>query len=135
MVNEYQWVSDIRLSISSYLKRKIPQEFPKANVTNKSKDLSEPTFPTVYFHALPWTEIGQDLEAQTINGINMSYQIDVITNTSQEDADKIMTFVMGLFKRLRFELYSFPSFESNGNGDIYRTTARVRRVFGADDTL
>ena len=84
MDNEYQWVSDFKVKIASYLKMKIPQSHPKAYVTDKSKDLSDPTFPTVYFHAMPFTETGQDLEARSVNGITASYQVDVITNKSQE---------------------------------------------------
>ena len=52
MDNEYQWVSDFKVKIASYLKMKIPQSHPKTYVTDKSKDLSDPTFPTVYFHAM-----------------------------------------------------------------------------------
>ena len=83
-VNEYQWVSDFKVKIASYLKMKIPQSHPKAYVTDKSKDLSDPTFPTVYFHAMPFTETGQDLEARSVNGITASYQVDVITNKSRK---------------------------------------------------
>ena len=38
MDNEYQWVSDFKVKIASYLKMKIPQSHPKAYVTDKSKD-------------------------------------------------------------------------------------------------
>ena len=34
-VNEYQWVSDFKVKIASYLKMKIPQSHPKAYVTDK----------------------------------------------------------------------------------------------------
>ena len=67
--NEYQWVSDFKVKIASYLKMKIRQSHPKAYVTDKSKDLSDPTFPTVYFHAMPFAETGQDLEGRSVNGI------------------------------------------------------------------
>ena len=122
-VNEYQWVSDFKVKIASYLKMKIPQSHPKAYVTDKSKDLSDPTFPTVYFHAMPFTETGQDLEARS-----------VITNKSQEEAEAIMATVAGLFKRLRFQITSMPEF-NNTSQDTYRSTARFRRTVGADDTL
>ena len=130
-VNEYQWVSDFKVKIASYLKMKIPQSHPKAYVTDKSKDLSEPTFPTVYFHAMPFTETGQDLEGRSITA---SYQVDVITNKSQEEAEAIMATVAGLFKRLRFQITSMPEF-SNTSQDTYRSTARFRRSVDADDIL
>lgn len=133
-VNEYQWVSDFKVKIASYLKTKIPQSHPKAYVTDKSKDLSEPTFPTVYFHAMPFTETGQDLEGRSINGITASYQVDVITNKSQEEAEAIMATVAGLFKRLRFQITSMPEF-SNTSQKTYRSTARFRRNVDADDIL
>ena len=133
MDNEYQWVSDFKVKIASYLKTKIPQKHPKAYVTDKSKDLSKPTFPTVYFHAMPFTENGKDLEAQSINGITASYQVDVITNTSQEDAEAIMSTVAGLFKRLRFQITSMPEF--NNSEKTYRSTARFRRYVDANDIL
>ena len=132
--NEYQWVSDFKVKIASYLKMKIPQSHPKAYVTDKSKDLSEPTFPTVYFHAMPFTETGQDLEARSVNGITASYQVDVITNKSQEEAEAIMATVAGLFKRLRFQITSMPEF-NNTSHDTYRSTARFKRNVDADDIL
>lgn len=134
MDNEYQWVSDFKIKIASYLKTKIPESHPKAYVTDKSKDLSKPTFPTVYFHAMPFTETGQDLEGRSINGITSSYQVDVITNTSQEDAEAIMATVAGLFKRLRFQITYMPEF-NNTSQDTYRSTARFRRNVDADDIL
>lgn len=134
MANEYQWVSDFKIKIASYLKMKITQSHPKAYVTDKSKDLSKPTFPTVYFHAMPFTENGKDLEAQSINGITASYQVDVITNTSQEDAERIMSTVVDLFKRLRFSATSMPEF-NNTSEETYRSTARFRRYVDANDIL
>lgn len=133
-VNEYQWVSDFKTKIASYLKQKIPQEHPKAQVTDRSKDLSQPIFPTVYYHAMPFTETAKDLEGRSISGITASYQVDVITNTSQEDAEIIMGTVVGLFKRLRFDVVSFPEF-NNTSDKTFRSTARFRRAVDADDIL
>lgn len=134
MDNEYQWISDFKRNIGSYLKLKVKQAHPKAYVTDKSKDLSEPSFPTVYYHALPFTEQGGDIEGKSINGISASYQVDVITNTSQEDSESIMATVVGLFKNMHFQVTSMPEF-NNTSEDTYRSTARFKRVVGADDTL
>lgn len=134
MDNEYQWVSDFKKKIGSYLKLKVKQAHPGAYVTDKSKDLSEPSFPTVYYHALPFTEHGGDIEGKSINGISASYQVDVITNTSQEDSESIMATVVGLFKNMHFQVTSMPEF-NNTSEDTYRSTARFKRVVGADDTL
>ena len=56
-VNEYQWVSDFKVKIASYLKMKIPQSHPKAYVTDKSKDLSDSTFRVLSCYAIyrDWT--------------------------------------------------------------------------------
>lgn len=135
MDNEYQWVSDFKVKIASYLKMKIPQSHPGTYVTDKSKDLSKPSFPTVYFKIISLKEIGEDLDAQSINGIDVTYEVSAITNTSQEDAERIMGTVTSLFKKLGKTNITYGPQLNNDSEETYRSTAKYRMVVGADDTL
>ena len=64
----------------------------------------------------------------------MSKKVAVLLAKGFEEAEAIMATVAGLFKRLRFQITSMPEF-SNTSQKTYRSTARFRRIVGADDTL
>ena len=90
-------------------------------------------FPFVYFNALPASEQGRDLQGTSVNGALFTFQIDVYSNKTQNEARKVMSEVTKVMKTMGFEINSMPSFEDTK--DVHRMTARFRRMFGADDTL
>ena len=102
-------------------------------VTNEESRLSGTIFPTIYVHELAGVEQGKDLDGQSINAVLETFQIDCITNTKQSDAKQIMRVVADVMKELRFEIVSMPEFKSQDN--VYRSTARFRRVIGRNDRI
>ena len=102
-------------------------------ITNLKSRLTGTIFPTIYVHEMRGTEIGETIDGQTMNGINSTYQVDVIVNTQQSDAKKILAIVASVFKRMRFEVISMPEFDSEEK--IYRSTARFSRLIAANDRL
>ena len=102
-------------------------------ITNLKSRLAGTIFPTIYVHEMGGTEKGQTIDGQTINAVAATYQVDVIVNTQQSDAKKILAIVASVFKRMRFEVISMPEFDSEEN--IYRSTARFRRLIAANDRL
>lgn len=102
-------------------------------ITNLKSRLTGTIFPTIYVHEMSGTEKGQTIDGQTINAVADTYQVDVIVNTQQSDAKKILAIVASVFKRMRFEVISMPEFDSEEK--IYRSTARFRRLIAANDRL
>ena len=102
-------------------------------ITNLKSRLTGTIFPTIYVHEMSGTEKGQTIDGQSINAVTATYQVDVIVNTQQSDAKKILAIVANVFKRMRFEVISMPEFDSEEK--IYRSTARFRRLIAANDRL
>ena len=102
-------------------------------ITNLKSRLTGTIFPTIYVHEMSGTEKGKTIYGQTINAVTSTYQVDVIVNTQQSDAKKILAIVASVFKRMRFEVISMPEFDSEEK--IYRSTARFSRLIAANDRL
>lgn len=136
-MEDNQWVFDLETTIFSIVKAKamgkLKARYPNINITDSSKSTSKATFPTVYIHELPGVEYGADLGGRDINAVLETIQVDVTTNTNQRDAKIVMSGVAGIFKEMRFESTAMPEFD--GSDGTYRSTARFRRVIGANDAL
>ena len=129
MISVNQWAYDLEKKIFSIVKsrayEKLKSKYPSVYITDIEKNTSKAVFPTVYIHELPGVEKASDLEGFSINA--------VITNTSQNDANKVMAIVADEFKRLCFKVTAMPEFD--GTGETYRSTMRVRRIISANDIL
>lgn len=137
MASENSWAYGIETTIYSIIKNKayleIQKKYHNLLFTDKGQSDSPPAFPTVYIHMLAPTEQGQTLDGQTINGLLVTVQVDVTTNTSGSDARWVMSKVAEAFKELRFEAKPMP--ELTYLDKLYRITARFRRAIGANDRL
>lgn len=137
MISVNQWAYDLEKKIFSIVKSRtyenLKTKYPNIYITDIKKNTSKAVFPTVYIHELPGVEKASDLEGFSINAVQETFQIDVITNTSQNDADKVMAIVADEFKRLCFKVTAMPEFD--GTGETYRSTMRVRRIISANDIL
>ena len=131
------WAFDLENTIFTILKTKgkaeFVSDFPNIRFTTNNQSMDDAVFPTVYMHELAGTEY-TDLEGTAINAVMETIQVDVMTNTSQTDAKAVMAAVVDIFKQMRFQITAMPEIGS-GTDTTYRTTARFRRVIGANDTL
>ncbi len=129
------WVFDLETKIYSRVKvnalKKLKDKYPKINFTTSDRNQGDPIYPTVYIHELPANEIGKDITGDAINGVSYTMQVEVIADTSQEETKEIMKVIMLEFKKLKFNINVFPSFE-NGN-TYYRSVSRCQRIFGCND--
>lgn len=137
MISVNQWAYDLEKKIFSIVKSRtyenLKTKYPNVYITDIEKNTSKAVFPTVYIHELPGVEKASDLEGFSINAVQETFQIDVITNTSQNDANKVMAIVADEFKRLCFKVTAMPEFD--GTGETYRSTMRARRIISANDIL
>ena len=137
MASDNQWAFDIETKIVSIIKNRCEQElqktYPNIYITNKQESTSKAVFPTVLIHELPGVEQGADLEGSSINAVLETIQVDVTTNKSQSEAKRVLARIADEFKHMRFQITSMPEF--NNSGDTFRSTARFRRIIGANDIL
>lgn len=137
MVTDNQWAFDLGTTIFSIVKSKtlteLKSKYPDIFVTDKGKTNGKAVFPTVYIQELSGSERGEDLEGKSINAVLETIQVDVTTNTSRADVNRVMYTVASIFKQMAFTVQSMPDFKYNG--ETYRKTARFQRIIGANDRL
>lgn len=133
--NETRIISNLNSFTIPVLKQNFTNmKFQKGiTITNLKSRLAGTIFPTIYVHEMSGTEKGRTIDGQAINAVTATYQVDVIVNTQQSDAKKILAIVVNVFKRMRFEVISMPEFDSEEK--IYRSAARFRRLIAANDRL
>lgn len=140
---ENQWVFDLETNIFSNVvtiaKPKLKKKYKSMNFdtafTTVEKNLDKaPVFPTIYIHEMPGLERGADLEGTSVNAVQETIQVDVITNTKQSDAKGIMAILADAFKQMRFQITAMPEFKNDSEKN-FRSVARFRRIIGANDRL
>lgn len=133
------WYMMIPLMVFTKLKQNFSQTIKdkyKMTDTNFSTVGSSDTpavFPFVSFKTLPATEQGRDLQGTSVNGALFTFQIEVYSNKTQNDARNVMSEIARIMKTMGFEIISIPSFEDTK--DVHRMIARFRRIIGANDKL
>lgn len=138
-----QWVFDLEINIFSNVatiaKPKLKKKYKSMNFdtafTTVENNLDkDPVFPTIYIHEMPGLERGADLEGTSVNAVQETIQVDVITNTKQSDAKGIMAILADAFKQMRFQITAMPEFKNDSEKN-FRSVARFRRIIGANDRL
>ena len=93
MANE--WFSQIEstiLTIIQYeLQEKLLAPYPNLKCTTKNQYTNPSEFPTLYLHMLNPLEEAQDLENDEVNAILATIEMQVFSNRSETEANKIMT--------------------------------------------
>lgn len=134
---ENTWAYDLGAQIYSVIRVNVQQRlsslYNNLNITNKSKSVGTPQFPTIYIHELPGAEVGQDLECISINGVLVSFQVDVTTNTDEAEIRKIMGVVADEFKKMHFQTVSLLDIDDSG--EVIRGIARFRRIKDKNGSL
>lgn len=134
-----EWYMMIPLMVFTKLKQNFSQSVKDTygmtdkNFSTVGSSDTPAVFPFVSFKTLPATEQGRDLQGTSVNGALFTFQIEVYSNKTQNDARNVMSEIARIMKTMGFEIISIPSFEDTK--DVHRMTARFRRMFGADDKL
>ena len=119
--------------IKAILTSKLKNKYPNISFTTSDKVSGEPKFPNVYVHLMGSSEIGEDLENNTINGVLATFQIETTDNQTQTRAKDVMNEIVGVMKGMRFSVVAMP--ETDNKGSAHRCVARFRRVIGSLDIL
>ena len=133
------WYMMIPLMVFTKLKQNFSQtikdtyKMTDSNFSTVGSSDTPAVFPFVSFKTLPATEQGRDLQGTSVNGALFTFQIEVYSNKTQNDARNVMSEVTKVMKTMGFEINSMPSFESTQ--DVHRMTARFRRLFTGNIVL
>lgn len=126
---ESQIFSRVKANFSERIKKK----YENLAFTTQEVNKGDPKFPTIYINIIESSEVGSTLEGTSINGINVTFQIDVIDNESQQRADEVAAEVLRIMKSMRFKVVMMPIHVRQSG--IYRTVSRYKRVISNNDIL
>lgn len=132
------WTKNIFTSVYSRVSAngriRLRAKYPKINFTNNTPKTSITSFPTVVISKLQGTETAKDIEGSFINGMISNIQIEVITNTNQEDCDEVADVCLDLMKSLRYEMVGEP-YSVSTQDNQYRNISRYRREIDYGDII
>lgn len=132
------WTKNIFTSVFSRVsangKIRLQDKYPKINFTNSTPKTKITSFPTVIISRLQGSETGRDIEQCFVNGVYSNIQIEVITNTNQQDSDDIADVCSELMKQLRYNMVSEP-FPNSTKENEYRNISRYRREIDYGDVF
>ena len=121
--------SRIKNEFSASMKTKYGMK--DSNFTDEATDTPS-KFPLVYVHMLSPSEVGQTLDGKSINGGLFTFQIEVYDNAKKSTALDVMSEVLRIMKKMRFEVVGMPE---HFKTDTHRYVMRCRRVIGATDSI
>ena len=124
------WFGKIESKMITYIKYKLKEEsgapYPKLNCTTKSENTTPTNFPTLYLHVLSPVEQAQDLENDTINSVLATVEIQVFSNQSEDEVNRIMMAAITEMKEQRWNIIMFPDPQTSNK--IASGVARFRRL-------
>lgn len=109
------------------------KKFKNPNFTDTDRSSSTAKFPTIYLKKLQGKAMGRTLEDTKVNGIISSFQIEVMTNTTQNDSEIISDIISDLMVEMDYEMIGEPV--PDNTGDVFRNMSRWQRVIGHNDKL
>lgn len=112
---------------------KLLKKYPNINFTTSDHASTKPKFPTVYIRKMQGAARGKTLEDAKANAILSTFQIEVTTNTSQNDAETVADVIADIMVDMGYEMIGEP-FPDN-TADIYRNVSRYQRLIGYNDIL
>lgn len=132
------WTKYIKSIVFTRIKtegtEKLKSTFPDIYFTTSDKVSTNPKFPTVHLKKLQGQEKGRTLDGTTVNGTLASFQIDVIDNKSDSNAENVADVIAEVMKSMRFEMVGEPFPNSQSTGE-YRCTSRWQRTIADEDIL
>lgn len=128
-----EWYSDIEAKVFNIVKTRTSNEISGIYWTSVSKTITESDFPCVYIYLVDSYETGEDISHDEVHAVRATFQIEVYSNKSKNEARKIIDEICAQFKALRFSISTIPNFSADGNVHIGK--ARCRRIIGAGDDI
>jgi len=127
------WYTQIQSKVFTQIQYMMQKKYPKLKCTTKNENGMPAVFPTLYLHELEPVERGQDLTNETVNAVLSTMEIQVWTNTTEDDCRKIMAEAVNQMKGLQFNIIAMPIIKTNDK--ISWGVMRGRRMVGNGDKI
>ena len=125
--------SKVVTRLTYYLEKEFSARFPDLQVVTDDLITRPSKWPTVWCRSIQNVERDRDLEADRINGVMATFQIEVYDNASQENAKDVGNSVTAIMKSMAFDGIQLP--EKDTVSGVWRVIGRYRRYIAADDAL
>ena len=127
------WYMQIQSKVFTQIQYMMKKKYAKLKCTTKNENGMPAEFPTLYLHELEPIERGQDVTNETVNAVLSTVEIQVWTNTTEDDCRKIMAEAVDQMKKLQFNIIAMPVIKTNDK--ISWGVMRGRRMVGNGDKL
>jgi len=127
------WFSRIQGKVFNQVQYMMKKSYPALKCTTKNESETPAEFPTLYLHELQPLEVGQDLTNETVNAIRCTIEIQVWTNTTEQECRKILSSAVAEMKRFRFNISAMPIVQTTGK--ISWGAIRATRIIGNGDDI
>lgn len=127
------WYLQVQSKVFTQVQYMMNKKYPKLNCTTKNENGLPAKFPTLYLHELEPIERGMDLTNETVNAVLSTIEIQVWTNTTEDDCRKIMSEAVTQMKKLSFNIIALPEIQMNDK--IAWGVMRCRRMIGNGDKI
>lgn len=131
------WTTIIKSKVFTNVQKKgrerLLKSYPNITFTTSDRVSSAPRFPTVFIKKMQGAAKGYTLEDSAVNAIQSVFQIEVTTNTNQDDAEKVADVIADIMISMGYNMIGEP-FPDN-TSDVYRNISRWQRLIGYNDIL
>lgn len=127
------WYLQIQSKVFTQVEYMMKKKYPKLNCTTRNQNGLPSTFPTLYLHELAPVEAGMDVTNETVNAVISTIEIQVWTNTTENDCRKIIGEAVNQMKALNYNIIAMPLVEESDK--VSWGVARCRRMVGNGDYL
>lgn len=114
-------------------RERLLKKYPNINFTTSDRAPTKPKFPTVYIRKMQGSPRGGTLEDAKVNAVLSTFQIEVTTNTSQNDAETVADVVADIMTDMGYEMIGEPF--ADNTADTYRNLSRYQQLIGYNDIL
>lgn len=132
------WTKNVFISVFSRIsangKIRLLSKYPNASFTNSTPKARIKSFPTIIITDMSAGERGNTFEGNIVNATQSNIQVEVITNTSQDDADYVADVCYDLISDMSYSATMKPTSNSSDYG-TYRNTARYTRTVANGDII
>jgi len=134
------WVYDRQTTVYSRVKAmttaKLKSKYPNLYVTQDNATPTNSQFPTIYVSFIGANERGQTLDGTTINAVNMTVEVHILTTKTQGVVanNEVAWALVEIFKTMGFTA-TMPNIPTSDVNGIYESVSRYSRIIGQGDTI
>ena len=127
------WYMQIQSKVFTQIQYMMKKKYPTLKCTTKNENGEPAEFPTLFLHELTPVEQGQDLTNETVNAVLSTIEIQVWTNTTENDCRNIIAEATNQMKALQFNIIEMPLVQVSDK--VNWGVIRCRRMVGNGDKI